>query len=290
MHIRRAVAKQTITAIKPWQSLTSDCPSFERLTNFADDLALWGVDEEAVALPPIRWMNAELCAPLGAILAQYGISRIGQCDVDAMDPQVVSFWGHNGFLHPQPDRAVPRTTGDTVLNYECFAADEQDRHFQYVREYFTVERFGETAVSEALLAGCQRALRELFDNSREHAESRHGIFTCGQEYPSRDAVHYCVADAGIGIPERMRGRFGDEIDDIEAVSQAMDGATTRTGDVPGGSGLNTIIRPFIQRNGGSLIAVSGHAYWCQEGGTVRTGRLRYPFPGTAVVLIVKTGW
>jgi len=70
----------------------------------------------------------------------------------------------------------------------------------------------------------------------------------------------------------------------EAIDWAMQSKnTSRSGDIPGGLGLN-LLKEFIVKNDGRLLVCSNGGYWEFTGGQIIKTAMRGIFPGTAVAM------
>lgn len=115
-----------------------------------------------------------------------------------------------------------------------------------------------------------------------HSESELGVFACGQFFPKKHRLDFCVADAGIGIRRKIYKELGLRMNSDKAIEWALqEGNTTRKGNIPGGLGLQ-LIREFIAMNKGRIQIVSDRGYWefSPQGETLT--RIDIPFPGAVI--------
>ena len=59
------------------------------------------------------------------------------------------------------------------------------------------------------------------------------------------------------------------------------------GDIPGGLGL-TLIREFVELNGGVLAVAFDKGFWRQDGSDVTMDGMRMPYPGTSIDLEIDS--
>jgi nitrogen-specific signal transduction histidine kinase len=143
-------------------------------------------------------------------------------------------------------------------------------------------------MSPSLSKHFRAGLCEIYDNSVIHSRTRQGVFTCGQYYPKKQRLDFCIVDAGIGIREHLRRSRNVSLSDAEAIEWAMSPrATGKTSKIPGGLGLK-IVRKFIELNGGAIQIASSYGYWELRGETERRLTLPYSFPGTTVNIRINT--
>jgi hypothetical protein len=125
-------------------------------------------------------------------------------------------------------------------------------------------------------------LWEIVNNGLVHGESSKGVSSAGQFYPTMGYFEMAFYDAGLGIPNVVRG-FGAvpaHISDADCIRWAIQmGNTTKP---PGGLGLH-LLREFLKVNRGSIQIVSGNGYFGQFGSdTASYQTLRNPIAGTLV--------
>lgn len=231
------------------------------------------------------WLDADMCAPLGALLYALG-ERINTVKLLNIRPSVEQALGRNGFLSIYGRKAVPDRWG-TTLPYQRFDP-EDDRYFADYVETKLIRRTELPVMSPALLKKLSESLFELFNNAVLHSRTQMGIFSCGQFFPKRDRLNFSIADLGIGIRRNVTENTGLALDAAQAIVWATTGRnTTRRGAIPGGLGLKLLVQ-FIDLNGGSLQIVSDEGYWRRENGKNRAARLNRPFPGTVVSVEINT--
>jgi len=147
---------------------------------------------------------------------------------------------------------------------------------------------GVPPMSEAVTRGFQKQLVEVFMNAAEHSSSKSGIFACGQYFPRMNRLDFTIADAGIGIREKVQRYFNKpEITACQAIAWAMKRGHTTTSEQPRGLGLN-LLRAFVDKNGGKLQIVSGQGYYERSGSQNNFCPLDHEFPGTCVNIEVNT--
>ncbi|MHB1162791.1 MAG: ATP-binding protein, partial [Chloroflexota bacterium] len=269
----------------PIPSIRHDLTGFQALAQLnaqAGDVFFEDID---ITMADVRWFDADMSAPFGAILHRLG-DNLNTVRLLDMHRQVETILSKNSFLATFGRDKLPDTWGTTV-HYQRF--DPQDgRYFaQYVQDKL-VARSEIPRMSPGLLKRFRESVFEIFSNSVIHSQTKLGIFRCGQYYPEGNRLNFAVADLGIGIRNNIKLNLGIDL----APEQAIDWAaaarnTTKRGRIPGGLGLK-LLRKFISLNGGRIQIVSDAGYWCQDNDTVSARHLRYPFPGTVVNIEINT--
>ncbi len=234
----------------------------------------------------LRWFDANLCGPLGAVLSR-ARTKINSFDWDAPPGKVLEIWMKNGFSIHLPSVGLPDTY-DTTIAYRRFALGEERAFVSYVsRELLTEGRL--PRVTEGAKRRLEGYFHEVFNNAALHSASSAGVWTCGQHFPTKERLDFAVTDLGLGFGDKVRGFLRDDKKDAACIEWAMQpGNTTRTGDIPGGLGLKRL-RDFIADNGGQLHIVSGDGCWfLHPNGKVSSHTLARPFAGTLLNLSFNT--
>lgn len=231
-------------------------------------------------------MDANLCAPLGAVLTALSRSQIR---LPGVRPALQGILQKNAFL-PNFGFNLPRKadTFGTTIEYRRFDRTGIQAFMSYVTEQFQGK--GIPDMTPALRRRFRESIAELFENAMEHSATQLGIFACGQWFPKNNRLDFTVADLGIGIRRRIEQDKGMPLEPEHAIAWAMEGQNTtrhpRAGK-PGGLGLK-LIREFVNLNGGSIQIVSDRGYWRCQRGAVDARRFDLPFPGTVVNIEINT--
>jgi signal transduction histidine kinase len=229
------------------------------------------------------WFDANMCAPLGAILHRHA----AQGKTIVLSGQAPDIFRKNDFLS---EFGIPSTkdTHGTTIGYRRFRLKDNESFQDYIVRHFKPKKRGLPLMTDALLRKFRESLFEVYGNAVDHSETQLGIFACGQYYPHNHRLDFSIADLGIGIRGRILKDLGTEMTSSQAIRWAMEGNTTRKGR-PGGLGLK-LIQEFIQLNGGRIIAVSGSGYWelsKKQSWKPRAEVLSCAFPGTVVTIEVN---
>lgn len=231
------------------------------------------------------WLEANMCAPLGAIL--YRASRsMNPITFKNIPEPVEDILQKNGFLSFY-GQAPKYDKWGTTIQYNRF--ERKDDHYfnAYIERHFKTKAIPQ--MSPALRKKFWESISELFSNAVIHSETEMGIFTCGQNFPRKRRIDFAIADLGIGIRTNLLKKIGLDLPAVDAIKWAMEGRnTTKTGPIPGGLGLK-LLSEFIRLNQGRIQVVSEIGYWEQRyDGSVDEQVLPYPFPGTVVNIEINT--
>jgi hypothetical protein len=269
----------------PMPEVRHDQAGFEALVGFWTTVKACFLDEIELSLAAANWFDADMCAPFGALLYALGdnLNSVGLTD---LRPDVESVLAKNGFLSSYGRNRLPDQWG-TTLHYKRFEPKD-DRYFASYIEEELMHRAELPDISFGLLKKLSESIIEIFSNSVIHSRTRMGIFACGQFYPHRRRLNFCVADLGIGIHQNVVETTGLDLDAAEAIMWATDGRnTTRRGSIPGGLGLKLLVQ-FIDLNGGLVQIVSDRGYWRRERRETYTAQLHHAYPGTVVCIEINT--
>ena len=235
-------------------------------------------------LGPCGWLDANMCAPLGAILTAdgRGVTPLNMRRGLQEILQKSGFFDSLGFDLPR----LADVHG-TTIEFKRFPTTETGAFRGYVADQFVGK--GLPPMTRALRRKFRESLAELFENAKEHSETQQGVFACGQWFPNGERLNFSVADLGIGIRKRILRSTGRTMSSERAIAWAVAGNTTRDPRAgrPGGLGLK-IITEFVKLNGGSLQIASGRGYWRLRPGQDDLRELTHPFPGTVVNIGINT--
>lgn len=265
--------------------IRSDYQGFSNLVNLVGRVNAMEYTPISLNMSGATWVDANMCAPLGAVLYQAS-RRLNTVRFEHFSDDVQRIFQKNGFLSYYGHVKRLDSWG-TTIQYQRFERKD-DRFFgAYIEQHFKNKAIPE--MSPALRKKFWESIFELFSNAVIHSQTELGIFTCGQYFPRKDHISFAIADLGIGIPQTLINKKGLHMAPEDAIHWAMEGAnTTKTGSIPGGLGLK-LLRDFIRLNLGCIQVVSDIGYWEQRvDGSVDKKTLPYPFPGTVVNIKINT--
>lgn len=267
------------------RDIRHDRAGFESLVRLYADLKPARFVNLAIDMSHVAWLDADMCAPLGAVL--YRIGHQGNTiQLVNLQPQVERILSKNGFLSHY-GRVPVRDTYGTTIPYQRFDAKD-DRFFASYIESKFVNRMELPRMSSGLVKRFRESVFEIFSNAVIHSQSTLGIFSCGQLFPKRNRLDFSVADLGIGIRRNVLDHTDLDLPADQAIVWATsERNTTKRGPIPGGLGLK-LLREFITLNEGRIQIVSDAGYWSLEKGSMQTALLSAPFPGTVVGIEINT--
>jgi hypothetical protein len=264
--------------------IRSDYEGFSRLISLASQTAGCFLDDVEIDMRHVTWFDANMCAPLGAILYKIG-RELNTVRLTNVPANVETILSKNGFLCNYGWPRRPDTYGSTI-EYKRFEPKD-DRYFaDYVEKQLVGKGIPE--MSPGLVKKFRESIHEIFSNAVIHSQTKLGIFSCGQYFPKKHRLDFSVADLGIGIRRNLHDRLGLDLPAEQAINWALEGKnTTKAGPIPGGLGLK-LLREFIELNEGRIQVVSDKGYWESSRGEITAGVFPEPFPGTVVNIEINT--
>ena len=262
-----------------------DHVSFETLANLYAQTKESVFEDIVIDMSATNWFDADMCAAFGAILHSLG-NRLNEIHLRNIPKNVERILSKNNFLYHYGRKRIPDEY-ETTITYQRF--DVEDAHYfaSYI-ESELIHRSEIPKMSLGLLKKFRGSIFEIFSNAVSHSRTEFGIFSCGQFFPKRNQLDFTIADLGIGIRQNIKEILGLDLSWEEAIVWATEGnSTTRRDNLPGGLGLK-LLCDFIDLNGGCIKIVSDAGYWHRIKREIVTKQLKYPFPGTVVVLELNT--
>lgn len=238
---------------------------------------------ETIPIKLYTWFDGHMAAPLGAVLdlLEYSLNAIV---FDHIDEDIQATLQKNGFLN---HFGYPHQKDGhrTTIQYQKMKPEDGRYFSEYVATQF-LQRAELPNMSIGLRKKMTEAMLELFVNAQIHSETKH-IYTCGQFFPKRHTIEFCIADTGIGFKEKFFRRFNKNITAINAILWAIKDKNTTKIDVPGGIGL-ALLSEFVQLNKGQLQIISDDGFYQYDCSGAHTAKLCKRFPGTVVSVLFRT--
>lgn len=264
--------------------IRSSQTGFARLAALAAALDAYVFETIEADFSYCTWFDANMSAPLGVVFGR-AVEKFNTIKITGLRPSVETILSKNRFLTGFGFSSREDTHGTTIPYFRFDATD--DRFFAaYLKQFLRGKDL--PIMSDGLSERFKNSILEIFVNAAMHSESKLGIFACGQFFPTKHSLDFCVADAGIGIRRKIHKELGLKMNSDKAIEWALqEGNTTRKGNVPGGLGLK-LIREFIALNKGRIQIVSDRGYWefSPHGETLT--RMDASFPGTVINIEINT--
>ncbi|MDS4057613.1 MAG: ATP-binding protein [Candidatus Contendobacter sp.] len=257
---------------------------FSKLAELGTALDTHLFDTVELDFSTCTWFDANMSAPLGVVLA-HAEDNFNTIKPTGLHQNVETILSKNCFLN-EFGFSERNDTHSTTIPYRRFTITDDRDFAAYLNQHLHGK--GLPTMSNLLSDRFKNSVLEIFMNAATHSESKLGIFVCGQFFPTKHRLDFCVADAGIGMRCKIYKELGFKMNSDKAIEWALhDGNTTRKGNIPGGLGLK-LIREFIAINKGRIQIVSDRGYWefSPQGETLT--RMDTSFHGTVINIEINT--
>lgn len=198
----------------------------------------------------------------------------------------------SSFLKIEGDVSRRTNLHTTTLPYSHFQKGDKKGFLDYIDQSL-MSHPGMVLVDEKIKDQIKDDLIELMTNVYYHSNSDHPFFVCGQLCPQDDCIKLTMTDLGEGfLPKINTITSGVITTDIEAISWALSGKTTKPldGPVPGGLGIKNIYN-YCKQNNGTFSIATGKAFWSTDLAPTVQGPFRhlpYPISGSTINLHFRT--
>lgn len=268
-------------------SIVSDLRGFEKIIDInrrIDSLT----PHEKIDIHMPNWFDANMCAPLGAILS-IPHSRGIPITLHIRNNQVQTILQKNKFLPKFGFDAPPILDNHkSTIEYFQFEVSEHKKFKSYVETHFGNNVHDMPTMSEGLIKKFRESLHEVFGNARHHS-STDKIFACGQHFPAQHRLDFSIVDMGVGFHGNINEKMDLDLFPLEAIVWAMEKnrTTKKGGTIPGGLGLK-LIKEFIEKNKGKMQIMSYNGFWELSNTKTKMSTFNYHFPGTIVNIEINT--
>ena len=226
-----------------------------------------------------NWFEANLAAVFGAILELASNSKKNITTIN-LKHNIRNVLCRNTFLCELGEHPLIDTSG-TTISYQQYTPDEDDKFKNYIKnELLSKPDFPKHSIR--LGKKINESIFELYENARTHGKCKR-IHTCGQYFPNKSPkrLYITIVDMGQTIKANVNQFLSTPKSGSEAIIWALKyGNTTKTGNIPGGLGLDSILE-FIKLNKGKVQIVSSDGYWEYKNGEAKKEFNNF-FPGTIV--------
>lgn len=244
-------------------------------TLFADRLEL--------DLSACDWIDANMVAPLGAVLAKI-TDNLNDVSFINVPEKIRKILRKNEFLIHYGEATLIDSYG-TSMPYRRVDLNDERYFASYLGKY--TQNKGIPKMTPTLRRRFFESIGELYANAMMHSQSRLGVFVCGQHFPKKHCFDFCISDAGAGFEGSIFRAFGLKVDSMKAMQFCLTEGNTTKRHEPGGLGLKLLQR-FIELNNGRIVIVSKAAYYEYSKGKDAFHRLDSPFPGTCIIIEINT--
>ncbi len=262
------------------KSIESNFEGYNALMDFYDKIKDLAFDEIILDFSNTRWLEANLIAILGAILNK-AQSNPNNVRIENLSKEIESLLSRNHFLSHFGKLQI-LDYYETTIKYRKFKITEEKLFKDYLdRELLSKKAMPDMSV--LLRKKINESIFEIFNNAVIHGDCDN-IFSCGQYYPKKKKLDFTIVDIGRTIKINVNDYMKNNLSGKDAIEWAVtEGNTTKQGPIPGGLGLS-LIREFLEKNGGKIQIISADGYWEQKGDSENSNVFSLSFPGTVVNL------
>lgn len=229
------------------------------------------------------YFQANLCSPFGAIIV-FLKGKGNLVRFINLSTQLEVDFRKNGFYSEVNPWVNEISEVSSVLEFKKFTLFDVFSFQQYIDDRLLAMK-GFPVLSPLLKKKINSSILELFNNCHTHGKCEL-VYTCGEYYPLESVLRFTISDMGLTIRKNVNNYFnsGSSISGQDAIEWAVQrGNTTKKGTIPGGLGLS-LIRDFLQLNGGAIQIISSNGYWGEKKGTTFANTFKNRFLGTIVNL------
>ena len=258
----------------------SDFDGYNSLIELSFELSQNKDKEVVINFQNNNKFEANLSAILGAICSISDEQKKTLAFVN-IKPLLQKTLQKNRFLCSYGWESVPDTK-NRIITFQKFTPYEDIEFMDYIRDEL-LSKPDFPKLSQLLGKKINESIFEIFENARTHGHCKQ-IYTCGQYFSSKGIkrLDMTIVDMGKTIKSNVNEYLQTNLSGSDAIEWALEyGNTTKTGNIPGGLGLD-IIFEFIKLNKGKIQIVSSDGYWEYRNGETENKIFDNPFPGTIV--------
>lgn len=223
-------------------------------------------------------------APMLGLCAEAGALRERDVDVDLRlpeDPRIARVFVNSNWAHEIDPNNHKRSSYKGYRNLPAARFATHEDQSTVVNRMVESILCSIDGIERGDLAAIEWALNEITDNVLVHSLCATGGLAQITNFARHPRVEFSVSDAGVGIPETLRGRF-ERLSDSELLERATKEGVTRDPALGQGNGLFGTFS-VANANNGTFHILSGHGMLAYSRGELRLSNERAPFPGTLVV-------
>jgi signal transduction histidine kinase len=266
-------------------TIYSNEEGFEHLAELSNETKGLLADRLELNFSKVGFFDANMAAPLGAVLARVA-DDLNSVEIVDVPPLIERILRKNRFLTHY--RYEPLDDSNrTTMPFRRLQLSDEGLFEEYVRRELRGK--GIPRMSEGLGKVFKKKVFEVYQNAVIHSESALGIFVCGQFFPQKRRLDITITDAGIGIRQSVRRFLGAKISSVGAIRWALqEGHTTKKGSQPGGLGLK-FLHEFVRLNKGRIQIASRFGFYEFYKGQGTFRKMTEDLPGTSVTIEINTG-
>ncbi|MEX4003600.1 ATP-binding protein [Paraburkholderia sp. EG285A] len=265
-------------------TVRSDRDGFATIADLSATAADLEFDELIVDFGKCSFFDANMTAPLNAALKRIE-DDFNDIKIVGLRGEVERILRKNEFLREYGYDGL-YDTNQTTLPHTRFELTHSKAFSTYLSTHLARREL--PRMSEGLEKRFRQSILEIFQNCAMHSKTASGVYVCGQFYPHFSQLKLTISDGGVGIRTNARKVAGANISSVNAIRWALqEGATSKTGNEPGGFGLK-LLQEFVELNQGKVQIASRYGYYEFDGNEQKFEKLDGDLRGTTVNLEINT--
>jgi len=230
----------------------------------------------------VEWVEANLCAVLGAIVATNTKTYGAKFEfVNMKNSYLETTLRNNGFLKEITGEERD-TRKSSAVPYQEFSMKNEEVVEEYIFKYVLLKE-EVPKMSKGAKKKIYRSIFELYQNSVLHSGADQ-VFVCGQFFRYKGRMALTMVEIGKTFEENVKSCYPEfeHFSGADCLNWAVkSGNTTKPETETGGLGLD-LIRDFLKMNQGKLQIRSGNGYWIEKNGMTNFEECERSFCGSIV--------
>lgn len=271
--------------IKIPRNLSTDIDSYNFFSSFSEKTRSLKQENILVDFIANEWIDINACSILAALIHE-AISNYNIVDFINVSPEVDELFTYNQFY-----KTVFNDKYEEIAFYgsemPClrFLKSESVQFVKYIDEgLLSMSQLPKMTLQ--LKKKINERLLEIFSNAHEHGNCLM-FYSSGQYSIKKGIITMTLCNTGKTIRNNVNNFFNSKVSATQALEWAVvEGNTTRKGNIPGGLGIS-LLREFLQHNGGYLQIISCNGFWEEKKGKITTRTLNSRFSGTIVNIVIN---
>lgn len=236
-----------------------------------------------LVLTNVTWLEANLCAVLGAIIhsAKQNGSKFYLREPNSS--QLLQTLKNNGFVDYIENKKISiKNKITSSIAFTNFKIEQEKEMEAYIEDILNTTSL-DINISKQARKKIVRSLFELYQNSVMHSGAAE-VFVCGQFYKYKKRVALTMVEFGRSFKDNVskHKEMYKDYSAKECIAWAVEsGNTTKEVSDTGGLGLD-LIRGFLQLNEGKIQIRSSKGYWEEKKGVIFAEDCENLFQGSIV--------
>lgn len=176
-------------------------------------------------------------------------------DLESINNYGLKRWIYNsGFMSFFNPELTTKFSGLHSISFKKFDLNDKDDTeliYNYIEQ---IKNLIPVKMDVNLEEEIKSKLYEIFRNAFDHSDSKVGVYGCGHYYENKGILNFCLYDAGVGIPDKVRMYLNNaNMESRETLEWAVHSgnSTVTARDYPRGVGFE-LLSEFIELNGGNI--------------------------------------